>query len=137
MTVRALLIGLLLIFAAGRAALAVEPVKTARDLHIACGQTYEGFQDLVFEPVERSILVAQCYAFVTATAQLVRDGDYTYNGKRVWQCVDIPDELGELSDAYVEWIATHHAHGKMPAAVAFVVAIDETYPCKDGAAPER
>lgn len=113
------------------ASMALEPVKTARDLHLACGQAYDGFENIIYEPVERSVLIAQCYSFVTATSQLMRVGTYSFEGKAKWQCTNIPDELGELSDTYVEWIARNHKQSKVPAAVAFVMAIEDKYPCGD------
>ncbi len=109
--------------------MAVEPVKTARDLHLACGQAYDGFENIIYEPVERSVLIAQCYSFVTATSQLIKAGTYNIEGKAKWQCANIPDELGELSDTYVEWIARNHKQSKKPAAIAFVMAIEDKYPC--------
>ena len=117
----------------GPAFAVAEPVKTARDLHLACGQAYDGFENIIYEPVERSVLIAQCYSFVTATSQLLMAGRYEYDGEAKWQCADIPDELGELSDAYVEWIARNHMQSKQPAAIAFVMAIEDKYPCPAGA----
>ena len=108
---------------------AAEPVTTARDLHLACGQAYDGFENIIYEPVERSVLIAQCYSFVTATSQLIKAGTYNYEGEAKWQCANIPDELGELSDTYVEWIARNHKQGKMPAALALIMAIEDKYPC--------
>jgi hypothetical protein len=112
-----------------QAAWALEPVKTARDLHLACGQAYEGFENIIYEPVERSVLIAQCYSFITATSQLIKAGTYSFEDKAQWQCANIPDELGEMSDTYVEWIARNHKLGKKPAAVAFMMAIEDKYPC--------
>lgn len=109
--------------------MALEPVKTARDLHLACGQAYDGFENIIYEPIERSVLIAQCYSFVTATSQLLKAGTYSYEGQAKWQCTNIPDELGELSDTYVEWIARNQMQSKTPAAVAFVMAIENKYPC--------
>jgi len=110
-----------------------QPVETARDLHLACGQAYDGFVDLIYEPVERSLLIAQCYSIVTTTSELVRHGTVTLDGKRMWRCVDIPDEPGELSDTYVEWIRSHPAAAREPAVVAFMQAIEDTHPCPDDA----
>lgn len=113
----------------GPAYSAAEPVKTARDLHLACGQAYDGFENIIYEPVERSVLIAQCYSFVTATSQLIKAGKYTYDGEEKWRCAPIPEELGELSDAYVEWIARNHKQSKLPAAVALMMAIEDKFPC--------
>lgn len=129
MTFRTAISFLIAVAIAGEALAVAEPVKTARDLHLACGQAYDGFEDIIYEPVERSVLIAQCYSFVTAVSQLIEAGAYRLDDTDTWQCADIPDELGELSDAYVDWIARNHREGKKPAAVAFVMAIEEKYPC--------
>ena len=73
--------------------------------------------------------IAQCYSFVTATTQLMKAGTYSQEGNAKWQCANIPDELGELSDTCVEWIARNQKQNKTPAAVAFVMAIEDKYPC--------
>ena len=57
-------------------------------------------------------LIAQCYSFVTATTQLMKAGTYSQEGNAKWQCANIPDELGELSDTYVEWIARNQKQSK-------------------------
>lgn len=119
----------LLMAVGARPGLAVDPVETARDLHIACGQTYDGFPDIVYEPVARSIMIAQCYAFATAAAQLIKGGAYSHDGRAMWKCVEVPEKLGALSDAYVRWIARRQQESRTPAAIAFMRAIEETFPC--------
>ena len=107
------------------------PVASGRDLHIACGQAVEGFEDRIYEPVARSIMLVQCHAIVNAAAEMIRRGVYTLDGAPAWTCVDIPDEAGVLADDFVSWIGRNPRAGREPAVLAFVRAIEETYPCAE------
>lgn len=124
-----------LAFAAGMAAAEDDPtrrpVASGRDLHIACGQAVEGFDDRIYEPVARAIMLVQCHAIVNAVAETIRRGVYTLDGAPVWTCVDIPDEAGALADDFVSWIGRNPRAGREPAVLAFVRAIEETYPCAE------
>ena len=107
------------------------PVASGRDLHIACGQAVEGFDDRIYEPVARAIMLVQCHAIVNAVAETIRRGAYTLDGAPVWTCVDIPDEAGALADDFVSWIGRNPRAGRESAVLAFVRAIEETYPCAE------
>ena len=107
------------------------PVTSGRDLHIACGQTLDDFEDRIYEPVARSIMLVQCHAIVSAAAEMMRHGVYTRDGKPMWTCVDIPDRPGALADDFVAWIARNPRAGRMPAVLAFLRAIEETRPCAE------
>lgn len=130
---------LLALCAAASAALAQErrddptrrPVSSGRDLHIACGQAEDDFADRIYEPVARSIMLVQCHAIVSAAVELIRGGAYTLDGKPAWTCVDIPDRPGELAADYLAWIARNPRAGRRPAVLAFVQAVEETYPCAE------
>ncbi len=107
------------------------PVASGRDLHIACGQTLEDFPDRIYEPVARSIMLVQCHAIVNAVTEMIRNGVYLQDGEPAWTCVNIPERVGSLSEDYVRWIARNPRAGRLPAVLAFVRAVEETYPCAD------
>ena len=107
------------------------PVASGRDLHIACGQAVEGFEDRIWEPVARSIMLVQCHAIVSAAAEMLRRGVYILDGEPVWTCVDIPERAGELADDFVAWIGRNPRAGREPAVLAFLRAIEETHPCAE------
>lgn len=107
------------------------PVSSGRDLHIACGQTQDDFADRIYEPVARSIMIVQCHAIVAAVAETIRNGAYALDGKPMWTCVEIPDRPGALAVDFLAWIARNPRAGRRPAVLAFMQAIEETYPCAE------
>ena len=107
------------------------PVASGRDLHIACGQALEGFEDRIWEPVARSIMLVQCHAIVSAAAEMLRHGVYILDGEPAWTCVDIPERAGELADDFVAWIGRNPRAGREPAVLAFLQAIEDTHPCAE------
>ena len=132
---RALAAALVLFAAAGEARAEDDPtrrpVASGRDLHIACGQARDDFEDRIYEPVARSIMLVQCHAIVSAAAEMLRNGVYLRDGKPMWTCVDIPERAGELADDFVAWIARNPRAGRAPAVLAFVQAVEETWPCAE------
>lgn len=107
------------------------PVASGRDLHIACGQIEDDFEDRIWEPVARSIMLVQCHAIINAAAEMIRRGVYTLDGAPVWTCVDIPENAGELADDFLAWIGRNPRAGREPAVLAFVRAIEETRGCPE------
>ncbi len=107
------------------------PVTSGRDLHIACGQTLDGFEDRIYEPVARALMLAQCHAIVGAAVEMLRNGVYALDGQPMWTCVEIPSRAGELSDDFVAWIGRNPRAGRLPAVIAFLRAIEETSPCAE------
>ena len=107
------------------------PVASGRDLHIACGQALDGFEDRIWEPVARSIMLVQCHAIIGAAAEMLRRGVYILDGKPAWTCVDIPERAGELADDFVAWIGRNPRAGREPAVLAFLQAIEEAHPCAE------
>lgn len=109
----------------------IEAVETGANLKFACGQSVDGFKDVVGEETYRWMLIVQCRAVVGAVTELIKAGQYALEDSPRWQCVDIPDNLDELSATFVTWVGRRPALMRAPAAVAFIEAIEMSAPCRD------
>ena len=109
----------------------IDAVETGADLKLACGQEIEGFDEVVGEKTYRSMLIVQCHAVVGTIAGMIKAGQYALDDKPKWQCVTIPEDLGELSATFVSWVGRKPALMRKPAAVAFVEAIELSARCQE------
>ncbi len=107
----------------------IEAVSTGADLKFACGQNVDGFPHLVSEKVHRSMLIVQCRAVVGTVAELIRAGQYTLDDAPQWRCLEIPEEIGELSATFVTWVGRRPTLLRKPAAVALIEAIELSASC--------
>ena len=108
----------------------IEAAHTGAALRFACGQEVEGYKDVVGELMLKSMLIVQCRAVLGAVAEMVKAGQITLDDKPKWQCVEIPEDLGELSATFVTWVGRRPTLLRKPAAVALVEAIELSAPCK-------
>lgn len=108
----------------------IDPVVTGAHLKFACGQEVDGFKDIVGEEMYRSMLIVQCRAFVGAIAEMIKSGDYAVEGEAKWQCIDIPEDLTELSTTFVTWVGRKPALMRAPAATALIEAVEMSKRCK-------
>jgi hypothetical protein len=109
----------------------IEAVHTGADLKFACGQDVDGYQDVVGEKIYRLMLIVQCRAVVGTVADLIKAGQYALDDAPKWQCVEIPEDVGELSATFVTWVGRSPTLLRKPAAVALVEAIELSAPCDD------
>jgi len=109
----------------------IDAVETGADLKLACGQEVDGFEDVVGEKTYRSMLIVQCRAVVGTIAGMIKAGQFAIKDAPKWQCVTIPEDLGELSATFVSWVGRKPALMRKPAAVAFIEAIELSARCKE------
>ncbi len=109
----------------------IDPIETGSDLKFACSQDIEGSKDVVGEQFYRWMLQVQCRAVVGAIVTMIQAGQFTLDEAPRWQCVTVPEDLGELSETFVTWVARRPPLMRQPAAVAFVEAIELSAPCLD------
>ena len=108
----------------------IDPVETGSDLKLACSQEIEGSDDVVGELFLRWMLMVQCRAVVGTIVTMVQAGEFTLDDAPRWQCVTVPEDLGQLSETFVTWVARRPPLMRQPAAVAFVEAIELSAPCR-------
>ncbi len=109
----------------------IDAVETGAHLKFACGQEVEGFKDVVGEKMYRTMLIVQCRAVVGTVAGMIKAGQFALDDTPKWQCVDIPEDLSELSATFVTWVGRRPALMRRPAAVALIEAIELSAPCKE------
>ena len=109
----------------------IDPIETGSDLKFACSQDIEGSEDVVGEQFYRWMLMVQCRAVVGTIVTMIEAGQFALDDAPRWQCVPIPDDLGELSTTFVNWVARRPPLLRQPAAVAFVEAVELSAPCRD------
>ncbi len=109
----------------------IDPVETGSDLKFACGQEVEGFDGVVGEQFYRWMLIVQCRAVVGTIAATFQAGEVLMDGAPRWRCVVVPEDLGELSATFVNWVARRPALMRESAVTAFVEAIELSAPCQE------
>ena len=108
----------------------IDPIETGSDLKFACSQEIKGSKDVVGEQFYRWMLMVQCRAVVGTIVTMVQAGQFTLDESPSWQCVTVPEDLGQLSETFVTWVARRPPLMRQPAAVAFVEAIELSAPCR-------
>ncbi len=109
----------------------IDAIETGADLKFACGQEVKDFEDVVGEKTYRSMLIVQCRAVVGTIVGMMEAGQFALDDARKWQCVTIPEDLNEMSAAFVAWVGRKPGLMRRSAAVAFVEAIESSAPCKE------
>ena len=109
----------------------IEAPKTGADLKHACGQTVDGFDGVEGERMLREMLIVQCWSVVSAVVDLVEAGDFSLDGKPVWECVSDRSDQQALTEAFVKWVGRRPALMRQTAPVAFVQAVEMSAKCKN------
>lgn len=108
----------------------IDPIETGSDLKFACSQEIEDSKDVVGEQFYRWMLMVQCRAVVGTIVTMIQAGQFALDESPRWQCVTVPEDLGQLSETFVTWVGRRPPLMRQPAAVAFVEAIELSAPCR-------
>ena len=109
----------------------LEAPKTGADLKHACGQTVDGFDGREGERTLREMLITQCRATVSAIVEMVEGGQYMIGEREVWKCVENRTDEAALAETFVKWVGRRPQLMRMPAAVAFVEAVEMSAKCRN------
>ena len=107
----------------------IEAPKTGADLKHACGQTVEGFSEREGERMLREMLIVQCWSVVAAVVDMVEAGQFSLDGKPVWECVTDRGDQQALIEAFVTWVGRRPPLMRQTAPVAFVQAVEMSAKC--------